>query len=183
MLYEAGVLREIVLFAVFEYKQAAFLEQAAVQDDVGQLGYLRQGVWGVGKDEVELLATLCHILEDIATDGQCCCFLQLVEKLFDEAMVTCVEFYADYPAAASADEFERNASGAGEKVEGSGAVAEVDIGLQDIEKVLLRKVCCGTCREGTWHFEMSATIFACDDTHGTCLSSSSPEGRCNTILY
>jgi hypothetical protein len=31
---------------------------------------------------------------------------------------------------------------------------------------------------------MSATIFACDDTHGTCLSSSFPEGRrCNTILY
>jgi hypothetical protein len=24
---------------------------------------------------------------------------------------------------------------------------------------------------------MSATIFACDDTHGTCLSSSFPEGE------
>lgn len=145
MLYEAGVLREIVLFAMLKYKQTTLLEQAAVQDDVGQLRYLRQGVRGIGKDEVELLATLCYILKDIATDGQCCCFLQLVEKLLNETMVACIEFHTDNSAAASADEFERNAAGTGEKVEGSGAVAEVDIGLQDIEKVLLREICGGTC--------------------------------------
>ena len=183
VLNETGMLGEVVVLAMLENQETAFAQKITFEYHVGKFGDFLQHIGRVCKDEVELLATLCHILEDIATDGQCCCFLQLVEKLFDEAMVACVEFHTDNPAAASANEFERNASGAGEKVEGSGAVAEVDIGLQDIEKVLLRKVCCGTCREGTWHFEMSATIFACDDTHGTCLSSSFPEGRCNTILY
>ena len=165
VLDEAGMMGEVVLLAVLKDKEAVGLEKVAAKDDVGQLGYLRQGVWRVGKDEVELLAALCHELEDIAANGQRRCVLKLVEELLDEAVVTHIKLYADNSTATSADKFERNATRAGEEVECCRLFAEVKIALQDIEEVFLGKVRRWTCRKAAWHFEMPALVFASDDAH------------------
>jgi len=126
---------------------------------------LRQDVWRVGKDEVELLAALRDELQGVAADGECCRVLQLVEELLDEAMVADVKLHAYDASATSTDEFKRDAARAGKEVEGGRCLAEVDVALQDIEEILLGKVRRGTCREGTWYLEMSAFVFAGDDSH------------------
>ena len=127
---------------------------------------MRQDVWRVGKDEVELLAALCHELENIATNRQSRCVLQLVEKLLDKAMVADIKLHADDTSAATTDKFESDTARTREKVECCRSLAEVDIALQDIEEVLLGEVRRRTCREGTRHLEMPAFVFACDDAHG-----------------
>ena len=156
---------EVVCLAVLEDEEAALFEQWAGEDDVGQFGNLRQGVWRVGKDEVELLAALGDELEGVGADWEGCGVLQLVEELADEAMVAHIELYADDASTASADEFERNAARAGEEVEGRRGVAEVDVALQDIKKILLRKVSRGACREAARYLEVPAFVFAGDDSH------------------
>lgn len=165
MLDEARMLGEVVLLAVLEDEEAAGLEEWAGEDDVGQFGDLRQDVRRVGKDEVELLAALCHVLKGIGANGKGCGVLQLVEELLDEAMVTDIELHADDASATSADELQRNAARAGEEVEGRRCFAEVDVALQDVEEVLLGEVCRGTCRERARHVEVPAFVFACDDSH------------------
>lgn len=165
VLDEAGMLGEVVLLAVLEDKETVGLEEVAAEDDVGQFGDLRQDVRRVGKDEVELLAALCHVLKGVGTNGKGCGVLQLVEELLDEAMVTDIELHADDASAASADELQRNAARAGEEVEGRRCFAEVDVALQDIEEVLLGEVCRGTCRERARHVEVPAFVFAGDDSH------------------
>ena len=62
VLDEAGMLGEVVGLAVLEDEEAVGLEEVPAEDDVGEFGDLRQDVWRVGKDEVELLAALCHEL-------------------------------------------------------------------------------------------------------------------------
>ena len=165
MLHESRMLGEVVLLAVLQNKKSVLLEQVSAQDDVGQFGNLRQDVWRVGKDEVELLAALCHELEDVGANRQGGRVLQLVDKLLDEAMVSHIELHADHVTAAAADEFERDATRAGEEVECRRSLAEVEIALQNIEEVLLGEVRCGTCREGARHLEVPAFVFAGDDSH------------------
>ena len=165
MLDEARVLREVVCLAVLEDKEAIGLEQWAREDDVGQLGQLRQGVRRVSKDEVELFATLCEVLEDVAADGKSRRVLQLVEELADEAVVAHVELNADDAAATSAHELQRDAARPGKEVESRRPLAEVEIALQDVEEVFLREVRRRACREAARHLEMPAFVFACDDSH------------------
>ena len=165
VLHKARMLGEIVALSVLQNEKAIFLEQITVQNNVGQLWYLRQDVWGIGKDEVELLAALCHELEGIAANGHSRFVLQLVEELLDEAMVTGIELYADDTPAATTDKFQCDAARSGEKVEGRRCLTEINIPLQDIEKVLLSKVRRRTRLEGTRHLEMPPFVFASDDTH------------------
>ena len=159
------MLGEDVLLAVLEDKEAVGFEEWAREDDVGQFGDLRQDVRRVGKDEVELLAALCHVLKGIGANGEGCGVLQLVEELLDEAMVTDIELHADDASATSADELQRNAARAGEEVEGCRCFAEVDVALQDVEEVLLGEVRRGTCRERARHVEVPAFVFTGDDSH------------------
>ena len=165
MLDKARVLREVVCLAVLEDKEAVLLQQVVAEDDVGQLGQLRQGVGRVGKDEVELLATLCEVLEDVAADGQRRRVLQLIEELADEAVVAHIELNADDAAATSAHELQRDAARPGKEVESRRPLTEVEIALQDVEEVFLREVRRRACREAARHFEMPAFVFACDDSH------------------
>ena len=165
MLDEARMMGKVLLRSVLKDKESVLLEQALRKDDVGQFGQLRQGVGRIGKDEVELLAALRHELKGITAYGQACLVLKLVEKLLDEAMVSSVKLHANDATATSADEFERDASRAGEEVESCRLLAEVDVGLQDIEEILLGKVRRGPCREATGHVEVPAFVFACDDSH------------------
>ena len=54
---EVGVLGEIVVLAVFEDEDAVGFEQSALDNEIGKGRNFLQGVWWIGKDEVELLFT------------------------------------------------------------------------------------------------------------------------------
>jgi len=165
VLNESRVLGEVIGFTVLQNKEAVGLQQPAREDDVGQFRYLRQNVWRVSKDEVELFTALGHILENVAANGQCRRVLQFVKELLDETMMANVKLHAYDTSAASADEFKRNAACAREEVESRRSLAEVDVALQDVEKVLLGEVRRRTCREAARHLEMPAFVFASDDAH------------------
>jgi hypothetical protein len=53
---EVGMLGEIMLLAMLEDKDSFRLEERLLEDEVGNLGQLLQGIGRVGKNEVELLA-------------------------------------------------------------------------------------------------------------------------------
>ena len=67
MLDEAGMLREVMVLAVFEDQDAVGLQQLTFKDEVGNLGKLLQRIRRVGKDEVILLAAGLDEAEDICT--------------------------------------------------------------------------------------------------------------------
>ena len=69
VLQEVGVLGEIVIFSVFQDEEAVGLEQATIDDEVGQRRQFLEGVGRIGKDEVELLFAGLDETEDIAADG------------------------------------------------------------------------------------------------------------------
>jgi len=165
VLNEARMLGEIILLAVLQDEKTAFAEQASTKDDVGQLRYLRQSIWWVGKDKVELLATLRNILEDITANGQSRCVLQLVKELLDEAMMACIKLHTNDATATATDEFKRDAARSGEEVESRRCLGEIEIALQDIKEILLGKVRRRTCRETTRHLKVPAFVFAGDDSH------------------
>ena len=112
-----------------------------------------------------MLTALCHELEDISANRNRCSILQLVEKLFDKFVMTAIEFNTNDSTATSTYKFKRDTSRARKEVESRRSLAEIEISLQNIEEILLCKVCCRTSLEGTRNFEMSAFIFACDDSH------------------
>ena len=56
MVKEVGMLGEIMLLAMLEDKDSFRLEERLLEDEVGNLGQLLQGIGRVGKNEVELLA-------------------------------------------------------------------------------------------------------------------------------
>ena len=65
MLYEARMLREVILLTMLKDKDATLIQQTTIwiiripQNQVRNLWQIRQCVWWVGKDKVELpLATL-----------------------------------------------------------------------------------------------------------------------------
>ena len=82
----------------------------------------------------------------------------------DEAGVVAVGFDADHLLAASRQQLERYAARAGKEVEGTCAF-KVDVCVEDIEDVLLRKVGGGTCLEGVGNVEAATFVDACDDAH------------------
>ena len=69
MLQKMRMVGEIVVFAMFEDKDALWGKQLLLEDEVGNLGQFLQGVWRVSKDEVVLLFAGLQEAEDIGTKG------------------------------------------------------------------------------------------------------------------
>lgn len=134
VLQEVGVLGEIVVLAVFEDEEAVRLEQAAIDDEVGQCGELLQGIRRVGKDEVELLVAGLDEAEDVAADGyhlgdsppvirfathrgdSPLCgrggrpSAEFLQAVLDEAVVVTVELNTDNAGTTTREQFERDAA-------------------------------------------------------------------------
>lgn len=55
VLYEAGVLGEVVVFAMLKDEDSVLGKEVLLEDEVGDGGKFTQCVWRVGKNEVELL--------------------------------------------------------------------------------------------------------------------------------
>ena len=92
---------EVVVLAMFEDKDAAFVEQVAVEYELWNLGQLFECIGWVGKDEVELLMAALHESEYIATNQNVALFVQLLEALADEVGMVSVGLDAYHPATAS----------------------------------------------------------------------------------
>ena len=64
----------------------------------------------------------------------------------------------------SRHEFEGDAAGAREEVEGVDTV-KVDISVEHIEDILLGKVCCGSGLESSWYIEVATLVLSCNYSH------------------
>lgn len=165
MLHEGGMGGEVVVLAVLEDEDAVGLEQAVLEHEVGNGGQLGQCVGRVGEDEVELLVARLEEAEHVAAHEYVVARVELLHALGDEGSVVAVFLHAHHLLAAAREQFERYAARSGEEVEGGGTV-EVDVAVEHVEDVLLRKVGGGTGLEGAWHVEVAAFVYSGDDAHG-----------------
>ena len=97
MLHEVGVLGEVVLLAVLEDEDTVVLQER--QSLVRYLGKGGEGVWRVGKDEVELLAARLEEAEDVAAHQGVVERAELLHALAYEVGVVAVHLHANHFAA------------------------------------------------------------------------------------
>ncbi len=164
VLDKAGMIGEVVMLAMLKDEEPVGLQQVFLQDQIGDLRQLIEGVGGIGEDDVELLMATLQETEYVATDENIVLLTDLLKTLTDEGCMISVGLHADDMAAATAHEFQGDASRSGEEVEGLGTV-EVDIAAHDIEDILFGKIGRRTGLKRPRNFEMPAFIFSCDYSH------------------
>ena len=164
MLYEVGVLGEVVVAPVFKHENATVFQQRMLEHEVGNLRQLLQRVWGIGKDEVELLVTALQETEHVATKGDAGGGAELLQTVADETVMVAVQLHTDDLTATARHELERDAARAAKEVERRGSV-EIDIAAQHIEDVLLGKIGRRTRLERARYLEMPSLILSCDNSH------------------
>ena len=168
MLNKVGMLREIVVLAVLEDKDALRLQQTVLEDEVGNSGQLLQGIGRVGKDEVELLVAGLNVTEDIGAKTlnieRISLPFQLFDALQDEAVMVAVLLYADHLGTASRQELKRDAARAGEEVEGCSTI-KVDVAHQHIEDIFLGKVSRWPRLKRARNVKVPPFVYAGDDSH------------------
>ena len=170
MLHKVGVAGEVVVFAMFEDEDTLGLEQAFLEDETWNLGQFFQGIGRIGKDEVELQFARLDEAEHVATKGDADLGIELLQAIGDETVVVAIHFDADDVGTAARYQFEGDAAGAREEVEGCGAF-KVHITRQDIEDVLLGKVGSGSCLETPWNLKVPSLVYACNDSHRPLIKS------------
>ena len=165
MLPEVGMLREVVILAMFENEYPVFLQYTFLEDKVRDGWKFLKGVWRVGKDEVELLLTGLNKLKHIASERCGCLSSEFLKTLLDETVMVSIHLHANHSAASSGKKLQGDAASAGEKVEGCGFF-EIYILVKNIEDVLFGKVGSRPRLESAWNVEMSALVYSCNDAHG-----------------
>lgn len=85
---------EVVLLAVLEDEETVRLQQVVLEDQVGYLRQLLQGIGWVGEDHVELLAARFEKAEHIAADQQIVVHLEVVHTCLDPPCVVAVHLHA-----------------------------------------------------------------------------------------
>ena len=163
MLDEMGMGREVVLPAVLKNKEPVWRQKIGRKDQVGKLLKVGKLVWRIGKDKVEGLLGRLQKTENVAPDEHVGSVAQLLYTLLYEAGMVFVELYADHLRASPGEQFERNASSPGKKVERPGRVI-VDICIEHIKDILLGKVGRGPCLEGARDVKVPSLVFSCDDS-------------------
>ena len=166
MFYEVWMVAEIIRLAMLKDEESIGLDKVASHDDIGEFGQVRQLVGRIGKDYVELLIATCQVLEDIATYGNARLVAQLLKEALDKTVVQTVLLYADNLRTASREKLERDATGTRKEVECRGLLVPVNVAIEDIEKILLGKVCSRTCLKRTRHVKVPPFIFTCNYSHG-----------------
>ena len=100
MFHEVGMRREVVLLTMFEDEHAIFFQQFFLEDQIRNLGQLLKGVWGVGKDEIELQMAGFHESENITSNnltlGVMTISKELLHAFSNEPMMIAVHFYAHH---------------------------------------------------------------------------------------
>lgn len=101
MLQEIGMAGEIIVLAMLQDEDAAFLQQIARHDDIGDFFQIWQGIGRVGKDEVKLLIAPSQIAKHIATNRHTRLILQFFQKALDETMMKAVLLNRDHARAST----------------------------------------------------------------------------------
>ena len=162
---ETGMLGEVVVLAMFENQETALTQKFTIQYHVGKFGDFLQHIGRVCKDEVELLPALADVLEHIALNGDGRKVLQLVYKLLDEPEMQRILLYAYDTGTSTGKQFKSDAASSCKQVKGNGFLFPINIGIKNVEEILLGKVGSGTCLECTGDIEMTSLVFTCYYTH------------------
>ena len=165
VLNETGVLGEVMVLAMLKDQKTALAQKITLQNHIGKFGDLLQHIRGICKDEVELLPALTDVLEHIALNGDGRKVLQLVDKLLDELEMQRILLNAYNTGTSTGKQFESDAAGSCKQVKGNGFLFPINIGIKNVEEILLGKVGSGTCLECTGNIEMTSLVFTCYYTH------------------
>jgi hypothetical protein len=92
---EVGMGGEVLFLSVLEDKEAVGGKEGGfVEDEVGQLCQLGQGVWGISKDEIVRTGGFAKKAKDISTqEGDIVFGLQGLQELTDKADVLWVQLH------------------------------------------------------------------------------------------
>lgn len=167
MLQEIGMAGEIIVLAMLQDEDSAFLQQIARHDDIGNFFQIGQGIGRVSKDEVELLIATGQITEHITTNGYTRLILQFFKKALDETMMKAVLLNRDHARTTTREKLQCDAACAREKIESCRSFLKVKIALKHIEKVLLGKIGCGSSLKRTRYVKVATFVFSRYYTHST----------------
>ena len=79
-----------------------------------------------------------------------------------------VFFYRYHLGTSSGEEFQRDTSCSGKKVQNTGPF-EVSLGFQYIKQVFFGKICCRPCFERVWYFKSPSLVFSCYYSHAVVI--------------
>lgn len=166
VLHKTMVAAEVVVLAMFKHEKTAIAQEIALKNKVGEVRYLFEDIWRIGKDEIESLTTLAQVLEHVSLDRNGRRVLQLVQKALDETVVHRIIFYAYDTGTTARQQLQGDAASTGKEIQGNRFLVPVHIGIQDVEEVFLGKIRCRTSLESTRNIEMTTFILSCYNTHG-----------------
>ena len=164
MFHEVRIIREVLVLAVLKHEDAVLFQQTSLEDEAGDSGQLLEGVWRIGKDEVEAMLAGLDEPEGIASQRHAYVSAELVQASLYKPVMVPVQLDADDVGTSSRHQFERDAAGAGEKVERR-CTFEVEIACQYVEDIFLGKVRRRPCLECLRNVEVPALIDTSDDSH------------------
>ena len=84
---------EIIILAMFENEDAAFVQKVTIQYEIWNLREFFQSVRWIGKDEIKLLLAGSQEAEHIATNQKILVFAQFLKALSDKVGMVAVSFY------------------------------------------------------------------------------------------
>ena len=164
LLLELWQVAEVVGLRVLYHHECARLHHLAAQDELGQLGQLRQVVGWVGKDQVKLASARAYELEYIAFHRHQVLVFELLLHLADEVVLGRRLLHTGDAGASAGEEFEADCACPREQVESYQAV-EVHKIVKHIEEVLARHVGGGASGDVGGHVKTAAAIFSTDYSH------------------
>ena len=155
-----------MVLAMLHDKQTSLTQQITLKNHIGQLRYFLQDIWRIGKDKIELFPALTKVFENVSLDGNGREVLQLVNELLYKTEVQRILLYADYSGTTTGKELKSDTACASKQVESNRFGIPVDIGIQNIEKILLSKICGGACLKTTGNFKVTTLVFSCNNSQG-----------------
>jgi len=141
---ESGLVHEVVIGRMLQYKETVVCKETGVQDLCGQGVEPVQGVGRVGEHQIERLGADAQKVEYVVVDDLHPLYAQGSGGLFDEGGVGRIHFHSHDIGAAAGGHLIADAAGAGKKVQESDAFKVGGAG-KHIEQTLLGKVRRGPC--------------------------------------
>lgn len=164
MLDKVRMCVETVVFAVFEYKNAARAQSIFSKNAVGNGGNFGHLVGRVGKDKIEHFGVHIEKAEHIAAVDAQVVDVEFGGRFFDEGDVAFAHLHAAHMPATARHALETDAARSRKKVE-CGGIFQVEIARQHIEQALFGKVGRWARRDVGWRCQMSPPEFSANNTH------------------
>lgn len=166
MVDDIRMLRKIVVFSVFENENPIGTQQVMLENQVGNRRKRFQLIGRIGKNQVELPLRGFDEAKNVLSDDDVTLGLELLGAIFDELHVLRIHFYAHDWVAASRQHFKRDAARARKEVERTGTL-EINVSVEHVEEVFLRKIGRRTRLERARNVEMPTLVDSSDDAHNS----------------